>query len=113
MAPGTARCFSALIAPPGATLVVQQGETLNLRYASPMAPTRAVLSFNDTSLMPGITNPTSFKADLPLGSTRVFLITGWLQGEVTYTATLDVRAATTPPATPPATPRTGPLSLTG
>jgi len=108
-APGTARCFSALIAPPGATLVVQRGESLTLRYASPMAPTRAVFSFNDTSLMPGITNPTTFKADFPLGSTRVFLITGWLQGEVTYAVTLDVRAA----ATPPATPQKGPVRLTG
>jgi hypothetical protein len=113
MAQGTAQCFSALIAPPGATLVVQQGETLSLRYVSPMAPTRAVFSFNDTSLMPGIANPTTFRADFPVGTTRVFLITGWLQGEVTYAVTLDVRAAATPPTTPPATPQTGPLSLTG
>jgi len=105
---GLTRCLSALLVPPGATLVVQAGETLSLRFAIGMAPTTVTLSVKDvvTPLVTG--NSLAFTPDLPSGLNAATFRTTWLQGDVVYRVTLDVR-----PRTPTATPRTGPVSLTG
>jgi len=104
-------CIVDVRADPGATLAVQAGETLSLRFGIAMAPTRASITVEDQSTNTPLAaaNPTTFTADFTPGSHTVSFITSWLQGDATYRVKLDVRAATPPPATP----RTGPISLTG
>jgi hypothetical protein len=103
-------CVTALLAnDPGATLVVQAGETLSLRFDTAMSPTQAAFTADDKTTALAATNPTTFKADFAPGSHTVIVNTQWLQGDSGYRVSLDVRAA----APPPATPQTGPISLTG
>jgi hypothetical protein len=93
-------CRSAALAldiPVG--LVVRTGETLTLRFAAPMAPTKVVLQRADqpgvasTALTPA--NPTVFVADLPVGVYAINFQTLWNQGDVGYRLKIDVRAPAT------------------
>lgn len=107
------RCV-AFSAPPGGgdpsqTLVVLAGEALSLRFAIGMAPTSVSLTRageQPRALAP--TNPTVLPVDLAPGIFTVGFVTGWLQGDATYSVRLDVRS----PA-PTATPQPGRVALTG
>jgi len=79
-------------------LVVRRGERLTLRFAITMAPTEVLLQRGD---VPGVApvaltaaNPTSFVADLPVGTYFVNFRTKWNQGDVSYRLKIEVRAAT-------------------
>ena len=80
-------------------LVVRRGETLSLRFAATMTPTEVLLQRGD---VPGVApvpltaaNPTSFVADLPVGTYYVVFKTKWNQGDVDYRLKVEVRAPAT------------------
>ena len=103
-------CLDRLAFEPDAVLVVQQGETLTLRFSA-MTPTEVHLQRGDQSTPLIASNPVRFTADFPAGSSHVVsFFTRWLQGDASYVVRLNVRAA----GAPPATPRTAAnLTLTG
>ena len=105
---GVGLCADMLLRDPDAVLVVRAGETLSLRFATVMAPTFVQLERGGqiTALTPG--NPVRFGADLPVGSHVVHFFTRWLQGDMSYSVRLDVRATGAP-----ATPTRGNIALTG
>lgn len=104
-----ALCSDVFPRDPDAVLIVRAGETLTLRFATAMSPTFVQLERGGqtTALTPG--NPVRFGADLPVGSHVVRFFTRWLQGDMSYSVRLDVRAA----GAPPATPTRGNIALTG
>ncbi len=105
---GVGLCADSPLRDPDAVLVVRAGETLALRFATAMSPTFVQLERGGqtTALTPG--NPVRFGADLPVGSHVVRFFTRWLQGDMSYSVRLDVRAAGAP-----ATPTRGNIALTG
>lgn len=78
--------------------VVRSGERLTLRFATDMSPTEIVLQRSDqpggTATPLTLANPTSFVADLPVGTVVLNFRTKWNQGDVTYRLKVEVRAAT-------------------
>ncbi len=102
--PGRGLVTGCLVATPApdaevpVALVVRRGETLTLRFAATMTPTEVLLQRGD---VPGVApvpltaaNPTSFVADLPVGTYFVHFTTKWNQGNVDYRVKIEVRAAT-------------------
>jgi hypothetical protein len=89
-------------------LVIRNGETLTLSFASAMAPTGVVLQRGEptTPLTPA--NPTTLLANLPVGVYLISFNTTWNQGTANYLLKVDVRAAGGP-----ATPTSGTIALTG
>ena len=81
-------------------LVIRGGETLTLAFATTMRPTEVALlrgdqpGVNRTVLTPA--NPTVFVADLAVGVYMISFQTKWLQGDVSYSLKVDVRAAPRP-----------------
>lgn len=95
------RCVIGTPAPEASVpvgLVVRRGETLTLRFAINMAPTEVLLQRSDVAEAPAVAltaaNPTSFVADLPVGTYFVTFRTKWNQGDVEYRVKVEVRAAT-------------------
>ena len=81
------------------TLVVTEGETVTVRFTSavPLAPRQVSLADNGAVTPLIAANPTSFRVTLPPGvHPNLDLRTLWLQGDVGYTFSLDVRRAATP-----------------
>lgn len=84
------------------TLVVTQGELVTVRFTEPVpgAPRQISMAENGVATPITAANPTSFRVTLTPGlHPNLQLTTVWLQGNVEYTFSLDVRRAATP-ATP-------------
>ena len=103
-----ALCATVELRDPDAVLVVRAGETLTLRFATAMSPTFVQLARGEQTTALTAGNPVRFGADLPVGSHVVRFFTRWLQGDMSYSVRLDVRATGAP-----ATPTRGNIALTG
>ena len=102
-------CADRLGPNPTTPLRVTQGETLSVRFTIRDSPSRVDVQRRDdttpVSALPvlSVGNPTTFRADLPLGQSVVYISTRWHLGDAFYGVLLDVRAAAVP----------SPLRLTG
>ena len=80
-------------------LVVTEGATVTLRFTSSVSLTPRQVSLADDGVVTPLTpaNPTSFRVTLVPGiHANLDVRTLWLQGDVGYTFSLDVRRAATP-----------------
>ena len=119
---GPARCVDSLFRDPATALAVTRGEPLSLRFETEEVPSEVKVYRHDTvgggtePLLAGeewavpAANPSSMRADFPVGTSWLVVATRWLQGSSVAFFEVDVRA--TEPAQPAAATRAH-LAVTG
>ena len=117
-----ARCADSLLRDPANALTVVRGEQLSLHFLTEEVPSDVKVYRHDTA-GPGLVplfageelaapaaNPSTLRADFPVGTSWLVVATRWLQGSSVAFFEVDVRATD---SARPATPTVARLGLTG